>query len=88
MTLQSGAHWPTYTAILVVAVLPAAQGQSLGKAFQDTLTMIDNLQTALNAVRPTGITTGSRPKWTMRQDFVTVGANDYWAVIAEVTASG
>jgi len=88
MTLQSGAHFPHYTAQVVVAVLPTAQGQSLGKAFQDTLTIVDSLQTALDAVRPTGTTTGSKPKWTMRQGFVTVGTNDYWAVIAEVSASG
>ncbi len=88
MTLQSGAHWPHYTAQIVVAVLPTAQGQTLGKAFQDTLTIADNLVTALAAVRPTGTTTGSKPRWTLRTGFVTVASNDYWAVIAEVTASG
>jgi hypothetical protein len=87
MTFQSGAHWPTYHAEVVIAVLPTAQGMNLGKAFEDTVTVMDNLITALAAVRPTGMA-GSKPIWTMRQGSVTVAGTEFWAVIAEVTASG
>ena len=84
LTFQSGKHWPTYSAEVVVAVIPAAQGMSLGRAFEQTVELMDNLATAMDAVRPAE----SKPRWTMRQGSVNVAGIDYWAVIIEVTAAG
>jgi hypothetical protein len=87
MTFASGLHWPRITAQVVVAVIASAQGMSLGTSFAKTLVVIDGLVTALSTVRPTG-TQGSKPVWTMRTGGVNVAGIDYWAVIADVTASG
>jgi len=84
MTFESGKHWPTYSAEIVVAVTPSAQGMSLGKAFEDTVTLMDNLAAALDIVRPAQ----SKPRWTIRQGSVNVAGIDYWAVIVEITAAG
>ena len=84
MTFGSGPHWAAYRAQLVVAVLAEAAGLSLGKAFEDSITVMDNLVLALNDVRPAQ----SKPTWTIRLGRVTVANINYWAVIAEVTASG
>ncbi len=84
MTFQSGLHWPSFKAQVVVAVIASAQGMSLGTSFKKALEVTDSLVLALSAVRPAQ----SKPVWTMRTGGVNVAGIDYWAVIADVTASG
>ena len=73
--------WPIHTAELVIMVEPL--GQNLQPTnFAAVLTLIDNLQAALQADRPT---TGKRT-WQIRQEIVEHKPDTlHWAIIATVT---
>ena len=86
--LTFGTHggWPTLTAELVIAYEPVAQNMQEPN-FQNTITQLDNLNTALRAVEPTGLGK-SHIEWTIRQDMVIVNNEPYWAVVATITGRG
>lgn len=73
--------WPTHTAELVILVEPIAQNRQ-NVNFALVLSLIDALQAALQAAKPT---TGKRT-WQIRQEIVEHRPDTlHWAIIATVT---
>lgn len=77
---------PTMTAELVICV--EAVGQNVQpENFDDTVDMMDNVNTAIRAA---GLCWPGKSKaeWQIRMGIDTVAGTDYWAVIATITGSG
>jgi len=81
LTFQTKGGWPEMTCDLVVAVEPVPQNIQSAN-YDDMITIIDNLSTALRAA-----SIGRGPlTWTIAGNAqVTVAGTIYWAVIATVT---
>lgn len=75
--------WTALEAQLVVAVLPTIHA-TLAEAFQSTVEMMDDVREALEKNR----LADSRTTWTIRQSVVALGKSEYWAVVADVRATG
>jgi hypothetical protein len=85
LTFQTQGGWPTFTAQLIVAI--EAVGQNTQAAnFADSVTMVDNVRSALSAAIKTVVK--GKLEWTMRIGEVLVGEISYWAVICDVTGHG
>lgn len=84
MTAEGEGGWPSLTCELVMIVEPL--GQNLQPTnFAATLTLIDNLSTAL---RNTSLAK-SKNRWVIRQQAVNFGTEtNYWTLVASVTANG
>lgn len=86
MTIEGQGGWPLMRCDLIV--LYQAMGQSTPESsFIGCLETMDAISAALRSFAGVGL--GKRHiNWSMRQAVVTVGANDYWAVITTVEGSG
>ena len=79
----SGSRWPTFNADLIVAI--EAVGQSTGGVnFDAAVAMMENLRTRLELTD----LTEAPLSWAMRQAIVTVGRQDFWAIICSVVGQG
>ena len=76
--------WTTLRAELVILLGPAAASRT-PENFDATVTMMDNLTTALVA---TTCITKSKLTWSIRQAIDTVAGEDYWAIVAGVEGNG
>ena len=81
-----GSHggWPTLTAEVVIGIEPVGQ-KDAGNNFDDTVDLMDALNTALRAL---ACITKSKLNWNIRQTIDTVAGQQYWAVVARVEGSG
>ena len=86
ITFEGAGGWPALRAELVIALEATAQSTQQDN-FEDTLTMMDNLTTALRGVAA-GTLAKSKPVFAIRMAVVTVAGVDYWAAIATVSANG
>ncbi len=78
-----GATWPTFRAQLIVAVLPTA-ANTLGDSFDKTVAMMDAVRDALE----NATLAKSAIAWQMKQAVVIVAGAEYWAIVADIVASG
>lgn len=83
ITFGSAGGWPTFQAELVVAVEAVAQGRE-GESFAATVSMLDNVSSALRGVN---LTKGP-VHWSVRAAVLEVAGLAYWAVVATVEGSG
>lgn len=78
-----GPNWIAFNVQLVVAVVPT-EHSTRAEAYQACAAMMDAVASALHDARlAKSVTTG-----TIAQKFVTVAGVEYWAVVADVRASG
>ena len=83
MTYCDQGGWPRMTVDMIYAFEPV--GQSTGAAnFAGTLTLLDNLDTALRGLR----VGKSALTWTTSLQIVQVGQTAFWAVVANITGAG
>lgn len=83
MTLQTSGGWPDFRGRLVVAVM-AYGGSTTPESYQACVNMMDNVSEALR----TSNLAKSATNWSVDVGPIAVSDQEYWAVIAEVTASG
>lgn len=83
VTFGNHGGWPRFTAQLVIAYGSVAQSDQANN-WKATLTQLD---TVLTSLRGASIGRG-KLTWTIRPGITQVGGNDYWSVIAEVSANG
>ena len=86
MDFGPGHIWPSYTADLLIAVLPY-EHSTAGEVFQSVITIMDAIATALNAAAGQALAWSST-SYTVRQALITVNQIDYWGVVATVKATG
>lgn len=77
-----------FTADLVVAVEAVGQGEEPYHNFDETVDMMDNVNSALSSVSGCDVIAKTKHTWEIRQTIVQVAGNDYWAVVATVRGSG
>jgi hypothetical protein len=83
MTFCSQGGWPQMTVDMIYALEPV--GQSTGAAnFTGTLALLDNLDTALRALR----VGKSALTWNTSLQIVQIGNTAFWAVVANITGAG
>lgn len=83
VAFRAGAHWPTLKAQVVIALEAVAQSTQAAN-FSQTVTMLDNLISALRGAD----VCASPLSVTARVAVVEVAGAAFWAVIAEVEGRG
>lgn len=85
LTFQAFGGWPILRAQLVIVYRPVAQSiQSTN--FSDSLSAVDNLDTALRAA--VGTFCKGKVTWKARPANITLAGVEYWAAVADVEGYG
>lgn len=85
LTADGQGGWPTLVVELVIAVKPIGQSTN-EENHAATLTLFDAVDTALRAASGDWFT--GKLAWTVRGQQAFIGQNEYWCVVARVTARG
>jgi hypothetical protein len=83
-TASGGGGWPTLRMDYIVAVNPVAQEMDAKQNFSDTITVLDNLMSALRSLDATK----SKLSWTVRRQMIDVAGIIYWGLVVTVEGQG